>query len=330
MNYKTSESFKLLKDPPVIRKVAKIMLISLVLGVLFLAITPWQQTAFGTGRVMAYDPSDRQQNISAPLEGRLGKWYVQEGSFVKKGDPIVDIVDNDPAILENLKLEREAVYRRYEVAKQAEQIGLINFNRQKKLYDQGISSRRNFEQAQLDYAKYVSDVANIKAELSRIDVRFSRQKSQRVIAPKNGTILKRFSGEESVIVRPGEVIAELVPDTPSRTLELWIDGNDIPLIKIGDIARVQFEGWPAIQFSGWPSVAVGTFGGKVAVIDAADNGQGLFRVLIVPDGIDTWPEGKYLRQGVRGHGWILLRRVPLWYELWRKFNGFPPSQSEPV
>ena len=95
--------------------------------------------------------------------------------------------------------------------------------------------------------------------------------------------------------------------------------------------RLQFEGWPAIQFSGWPSVAVGTFGGKVAVVDAADSGNGEFRILVVPDSEETgpWPESRYLRQGIRAHGWILLNRVKVGYELWRQFNGFPPTILPP-
>jgi hypothetical protein len=89
--------------------------------------------------------------------------------------------------------------------------------------------------------------------------------------------------------------------------------------------RLQFEGWPAVQFTGWPSVAVGTFGGEVALIDATDDGTGRFRILVKPDAADAWPRGVYLRQGVRVNGWVLLNQVKLGYELWRRFNGFPPT-----
>ena len=88
----------------------------------------------------------------------------------------------------------------------------------------------------------------------------------------------------------------------------------------------QFEGWPAVQFSGWPSVAVGTFGGVVAFVDAAGDGQGKFRVLVVPDPNEPpWPDGKNLRQGGKAKGWVMLNTVPLAYELWRQLNDFPPS-----
>jgi hypothetical protein len=100
----------------------------------------------------------------------------------------------------------------------------------------------------------------------------------------------------------------------------------MPLISEGRPVRLQFEGWPAVQFTGWPSVAVGTFGGRVALIDATDDGSGRFRILVRPDEQDDpWPTGAYLRQGVRANGWVLLEQVKLGYELWRRFNGFPPT-----
>ena len=309
-------------------------LLGRILGVLFLAllvslvVVPWQQTSKGYGRVAAYSPSDRQQNISAPVEGRLGKWFVHEGSVVKEGDPIVEILDNDPDILIRLRAERDAIERRLIAARKAANTSLINVSRQKELFNQGISSRRAFEQAEIEYARYLTDEANSSAELSKIEVRLARQSMQSVKATRSGTILRRVLGQESVIVKPGEVLAVIVPDTDSRAVELWVDGNDVPLISEGRHVRLQFEGWPAVQFSGWPSVAVGTFGGKVSLIDAADSGNGMFRVLVVPEEGESWPSHRYLRQGIRAYGWILLNRVSLGYELWRQFNGFPPSFPE--
>jgi hypothetical protein len=72
-------------------------------------------------------------------------------------------------------------------------------------------------------------------------------------------------------------------------------------------------------------VAVGTFGGTIAFVDAHDDGHGRFRVVVVPDEGSDWPDGRYLRQGVRAHGWVLLDQVSLGFELWRQLNGFPPA-----
>ena len=84
-----------------------------------------------------------------------------------------------------------------------------------------------------------------------------------------------------------------------------------------------------MQFTGWPSVAVGTFGGRVFLVDQTDDGKGKFRILVEPDSKDqAWPNKSYLRQGVRANGWVLLREVRLGWELWRQFNGFPPTIAD--
>lgn len=330
MNIKHSKSYKLLKDSRSIRKAANSSMIAFFIIMILISVLPWQQTAVGIGRVIAYSPTERQQNISALVDGRLGKWYVQEGSHVKKGETIIDIYDNDPTIIQNMQSERSALRNRLNFISEAARTAKINVDRQYALFEKGISSRKSYEQANVEFIKLKGDEENIKAELARMDVKLSRQHSQHIVAPMDGVILRRYSGQESVMVKAGDIIAELVPDTDSRAVEMWVDGNDVPLINLGDEVRLQFEGWPGIQFSGWPSIAIGTFGGKVAVIDAADNGEGQFRILIVPDKRSDWPETRYLRQGVRAHGWVLLGRVSLWFELWRRFNGFPPTQNKPA
>ena len=99
----------------------------------------------------------------------------------------------------------------------------------------------------------------------------------------------------------------------------------MPWVQKNKRVALQFEGWPAIVFSGIPGVSVGTFFGQVHLVDALDDGHGRFRVLVVPEKGNEWPSPDYLKQGVRSYAWIMLNEVPLIYELWRRFNGFPPT-----
>ena len=310
------------------KKLARLLVFLFAGTIGVLIFVPWLQTAKGNGRVVAYSPTDRPQNIDAPVEGRLGRWFVQEGTYVKEGDVIVEIQDNDPEIIQRLVSEKDAIQARLDAARVASKTSKINLDRQKDLFNQGLSARRAFEQAELEYARYLTDEANASAELSRIEVRLARQSVQSVKAPRSGTIQRRMAGQGSQLVKTGAVLAVIVPETDSRAVEIWIDGNDIPLIHEKEKVRLQFEGWPAIQFSGWPSVAAGTFGGEVAFIDQADNGVGKFRILVVPPKDEAWPSAKYLRQGVRANAWISLSQVTLGFELWRQFNGFPPALPE--
>jgi multidrug efflux pump subunit AcrA (membrane-fusion protein) len=385
-------------------------------------LAPWTQNIRGSGRVVAYSPDQRQQPIEATISGRVSQWFVQEGSQVKKGDPIVQLADNDANILDRLGVQRSAVevqrvaqaqkletlksrvesLRRSQLAQingaeasiaiaqqdvaavrqeltaaEAElETNQLNLRRQNDLRRDGLASQRELELAELaarqSDAKVAAaqaklrasknklsqsraalrrvvasaeaeienaeaglrsaetEVASANAGLARLEVDIARQEAQIIEAPIDGTILRvvgRLGGEQ---VSRGEVLAILVPLTDDRAVELYVDGNDAALIQPGREVRLQFEGWPAVQFSGWPSVAVGTFGGRVAFVDPADDGRGDFRVVVVPDHSDgPWPAPSYLRQGVLVKGWILLNQVRLGFEVWRQFNGFPPTTDPP-
>lgn len=176
-------------------------------------------------------------------------------------------------------------------------------------------------------ASALAEIASGEAEIARIDVRLARQRAQDVKAPRDG-LLRRILVREGVeLVKGGDPIAILVPDTEDRAVEMWVDGLDVNLVHPGRRVRLAFEGWPALQFSGWPQAMVGTYGGIVAFVDAASEGpEGRFRVVVRPDPSDVpWPDSEYLRQGMRASGWVLLDRVRLGYELWRQLNDFPPD-----
>lgn len=180
--------------------------------------------------------------------------------------------------------------------------------------------------AQGDVAKSESELASYQKAVVDLQVKVARQENQTIRAPRDGYIMDLVATRGGEYVKVGDPLFEIVPQVEKHAAQVWIDGNDVPLVSPGRKVRLQFEGWPAVQFSGWPSVAVGTFGGVVSVVDSTDDGQGRFRVLVVPDDdSDPWPTFPYLRQGARANGWILLDRVRLGYELWRRLNGFPPA-----
>lgn len=327
LGYSNKEIEELTQTPKVTLKIFYFSFFLFFFVIVALAVLPWWQTSRGTGRVIAFKPEERRQDLTATVNGRIKEWFIVEGQKVEKDDPIVQLEDNDPAILERLDKEREALEQRLKAAEVAQETVKVNLDRQKKLFQQGLVSRREYEKANLEYADYVVAVSEGAAELARIDVRIARQLSQLVKAPRAGSILSVLQGQGGQIVKAGDPLVVFVPESSNRVVELWIDGNDLPLIRPGRKVRLQFEGWPAIQFSGWPSVAVGTFGGVVQFVDATDDGRGQFRTIIKQDPEDPipWPSGEFLRQGVRAIGWILLDRVTLGFEIWRRLNGFPIS-----
>ncbi|MEM7306624.1 MAG: HlyD family efflux transporter periplasmic adaptor subunit [Planctomycetota bacterium] len=190
------------------------------------------------------------------------------------------------------------------------------------------------QQARIESIKSSRESARAKAALAEkalanATTKFERQQTQTVTAPRSGYVLRVYAASTADFLSQGDPLIELIPDAAELAVELWVRGVDAPLITPGRKVRLQFEGWPAVQFAGWPSVAVGTFGGVVRFVDAQGEKDGKFRVLVTPDPDDAdWPDRRYLRQGGRASGWLLLETVSLGYEIWRNLNAFPPSVRE--
>ncbi len=193
-----------------------------------------------------------------------------------------------------------------------------------------MEEERQLAQTKIDYAEALrqdalGQVATIRKEIRDLELKQSELVRQKIFAPRDGTIYRLPVYERGQLVKAGEPLLTIVPEVTQKGVELYVAGNDMPLVHVGQDVRLQFEGWPAVQFAGWPSIAVGTFGGVVASIDPTDNERGQFRILVIPSPHDTpWPSDLYLRQGVRVNGWVMLRQVQLGYEIWRQLNGFPP------
>lgn len=401
-----------------IRRFASGLFILLAIMTVVVALLPWQQSARGTGSVLAFKPGERQQVISSPVEGIVAgvPEDLFEGMPVKQGDLLLEIKPLAADLQQQLegqltnlegKLKTEeakaaayaevvaatknsrdaAVRAAMEDIKAAEaklsakeklipgyesklNQATLNYNRQRSLERQQIAATKELEKERvnLDFARaelnsVLQEVEQAKAELqskkealeekrndaqSKVDKAIADQQAAfgametvrkemrdlqikqgeldrlSIHAPRDGFIhrLPVFIGGQ--MVKKGDYLLTFVPKTDDHAVELLIRGNDMPLVEPGDHVRLQFEGWPALQFSGWPSVAVGTFGGEVALVDPTDDGTGQFRVLVTPTVGEPWPEDAYLRQGVRANGWVMLGTVSLAFEIWRQLNGFPP------
>ncbi|GGE45650.1 HlyD family secretion protein [Pedobacter psychrotolerans] len=192
-------------------------------------------------------------------------------------------------------------------------------------YSQSLAS------AQSDKSSALSGKASVKEEIAKLRNEMSNVNIRRglyvVRAPQDGYIVKTLKAGIGENIKEGESVATLQPLSPLVAAEIYVDAMDVPLILDSSNVRLQFEGWPSVQFSGWPSVAIGTFGGKVSVIDRVST-DGKYRVLVrqpnqTPKNDEPWPI--QLRQGSGVYGRVILRTVPVWYEIWRQLNGFPPS-----
>ena len=188
------------------------------------------------------------------------------------------------------------------------------------------------QSAQSTVAKASSDIEKINVELANVTARRNQTK---IVSPVSGKVVRVTKFGTGSTVKAGDILLTIAPETTDRAVEIMVSDNDVSFVQLGRPVRLQFAGYPAVQFSGFPGISVGTFGGVVAFIDPMDDGSSRFRVIIkeenqtLPTGKKDkgWPRSANLRPGAEAVGWIMLDTVPLGYELWRQFNGFPPRST---
>lgn len=145
-----------------------------------------------------------------------------------------------------------------------------------------------------------------------------------ITAPQDAYITEVMQPGLGEIIKEGEPLVSIMPANFELAVAMYIPPSDLPLISIGQNVRFLFDGWPAIVFSGWPGMTYGAFTGEVVAIDNITNKDGMYRVLVAPDDeARPWPAA--LRPGSGARGIALLNTVPLWYEVWRQLNAFPPD-----
>lgn len=186
--------------------------------------------------------------------------------------------------------------------------------------------------AQSDMYTAQSSGFDTQAQVTKLENTYSNYKKRNsllyVTAPQNGFINKVLTGGIGVTFKEGAELVGIMPSKYDLAVETFVRPIDLPLLHIGEEVRVQFDGWPAIVFSGWPNVSYGTYGAKVVAIERFISNNGKFRVLLAPDENDhEWPEA--IRVGSGAKTIALLEDVPIWFELWRQINSFPPNYYVP-
>jgi len=90
INISSFSSYKQLQEYKASRVLARIILFLLGIVLIFLFL-PWTQNIRSKGYVTTLEPDQRPQTIHSVIAGRIEKWFVREGNFVRKGDTIVYI-----------------------------------------------------------------------------------------------------------------------------------------------------------------------------------------------------------------------------------------------
>lgn len=182
--------------------------------------------------------------------------------------------------------------------------------------------------AQSDQYTAMSNQYDTEAQVSKLENQYAnysiRNGMYYIKAPQSGYINRALQSGIGETIKEGTAIVTIMPSKYDIAVESFVDPIDLPLIRKGEKVRVWFDGWPTIVFSGWPDMSYGTFGGEIVAIENFISDNGKFRILIAPDKSETpWP--KQLSIGSGAQTLALLETVPVWFEIWRTLNGFPPN-----
>jgi len=182
--------------------------------------------------------------------------------------------------------------------------------------------------AKSDEFSTLSTLSQGEGDLSKLKNQFENYNIRSgfyfVTAPRSGQITRTLKAGIGEVVKEYELLVSITPGNYHSAVEMYVTPFDIPLVAEGQLVAFQFDGWPSIFFSGWPNASYGTFLGRVVAVDNNISANGKFRVLVgETKDHERWPA--QLKQGGGAIGYALLKDVPIWYEIWRNINGFPPD-----
>ncbi|WP_288460197.1 HlyD family efflux transporter periplasmic adaptor subunit [uncultured Chryseobacterium sp.] len=400
----------------------------ILIGGIITLFLPWTQNIKVMGNVSTLYQEQRPQQLNSPIPGRIIKWYVKNGDYVKKGDTLLQLSEVkedylDPLLVKRTEMQVEAKkgvrdYYEAKVGTTNSQLQALNsardlklsqlkvkisqlnnklageeaeleaaknelrmssdqYERQKKMYDEGLVSLTQFQQRSVSYqnalakktatenklAQTRQEIVNVNIEqnatIQDYNEKLSKTEGERfqsmgqiegsdgdiaklenqvanyrarqglyfVIASQDGQVVQINKAGIGEILKDGESIGIIVPEKVDYAVEIYIKPVDLPLVKEGQRVMCIFDGFPAIVFSGWPNSSYGTFAGKVIAVENNISANGMFKALVIQDKNEKqWPPKIKMGTGVQGIA--ILNDVPIWYELWRNINGFPPDYYE--
>jgi multidrug efflux pump subunit AcrA (membrane-fusion protein) len=267
--------------------------------------------------------SDSSEVIAAEVDYKISQEQLTRGKqLFNQG--VVSLVEFERRTAQNNKALAILTEKQQKLLNTRQDINIVKIDinsARQEADDKIFKSRSEIATSRGEIAGTTGDVAKNRNILANY---ISRGNQKWLIAPQDGQIIKAKKSGINEIVKEGEMIVEMVPTQIDFAIELFVEPMDLILINRGQKVRMIFDGFPAIVFSGWPNNSYGTFGGEISMVENNRNENGKFRILVIPDSDQKgWP--KELKTGTGARGFALLNTVPIWYELWRQINGFPPD-----
>lgn len=202
--------------------------------------------------------------VASPVKGRVIKVFVEPNQIVSKQEKLAEISSQDVAQLQfDVTKEQIDLEGDIEQAKLELNLAKSNFERESKLFEDGITAKKEFLEAENRYRRAINNLEILEKKkksiselaekrLAILGAHFEGDSSRagfvEIRSPLSGIVLKR-------LINPGEVVEEdKVLFESSDLSEVYIESKiyekDLPEVSLGEKVTFTTETCPNEVFQG--------------------------------------------------------------------------------
>jgi len=214
------------------------------------------KTVTGIGRV---EPEVKIHILTAEVSGIVAAVRKESGSQAKADDPIIELAhelqDNvvlqRKLALQNRLAAHQTIVVNIEAAKIRAQNALVNYNRIKALYESGVDTKTNHDNALTDYETRQKEVEQLQTQLATSLVGIEEAKAllsnaeievekRYIRAPADGTVLTMDLTNGA----PVQALAKVGEFAPAGYLSVLVEIDELfaEKVKVGQPATIRAQG----------------------------------------------------------------------------------------
>ena len=213
-----------------------------------------RSSILASGQLIYLDPVELKPEVI----GKISALPVTEGQLVKKGQVVLRL---DPQLYEAAVAQSQAGVQQAHIAIESQKLTIANlqtqFDRQQKLYKQGLVDANSFDQlsSQLDIAKVNLDSQQESLRIAQAQLNQAEQNLSKTVirSPINGMITSLpVKVGETVITGaniPGSTLMEIA-DPSEVQADVQVDEADIANLKLAEDADINAVSYPNDTFHG--------------------------------------------------------------------------------
>lgn len=198
-------------------------------------------------------------NITSQVSAEIMSILVKEGDVVTKGQTLIqlDTVQLNATMLQ-AKYAREEVSARADASKSQYNRDDLEYERQKKLYDQKLTSETAYTDAKFaaekSKANYMASKAQLKTSKAGLEKALDNLNRTRITAPMDG-VVTFLSAEVGEIAQAQTSFTQgktlmTISDLSSFEVQVEVDETEISKIEIGQKTSIKVDAFRGVLFDG--------------------------------------------------------------------------------